>query len=188
MLTMRNTITTATALLLVASVASAQEDRRRESIPADQLPPAGMCRVWIDGLTVTRQPAATDCNTARRNAPVNSRIVYGGSSNGRVYLLPRSTDPRYDPRLDPRNRTGDRDGRELSKEERKRMKEWEKNQRKRNKEWEKSQRSNRQRGDHDGDDDDDRNDDRQNRRNRGIDDRSPRDDGRVTQVPRIFRP
>ena len=187
---LRNTITTAAALLLVASVAGAQETRRRESIPRDQLPPAGMCRVWIDGLAVTRQPAATDCATARRNAPINSRVVYGGSSNGLIIGNPRTIDPRIDPRDDPRR---DRNGRELTKEERKRAKEWQKAQRKREKELEKIQREgnkswekSRRHRDHDGDDDDDdRNDDR---RNRTVDDRRPRDDGRFTQVPRIFRP
>jgi hypothetical protein len=36
-----------------------------------------MCRVWIDGVPPGRQPAPTDCATARRTAPANARIVYG---------------------------------------------------------------------------------------------------------------
>ena len=204
MSTLRNTISAAAALLLIASVAGAQEHRRREVIPASELPAAGMCRVWVTGLPASRQSAATDCNTARANAPANSRIIYGNASNGRVFLDTRNPrydprldprdpryDPRYDPRLDPRNRRDDRDRRDVSKEERKRTKEWEKQERKRDKEWEKSRRKADKHHDgdddegDDDDDDDDRNDDRRDRRN---DDRRGRDNGRVLQLPRILRP
>ena len=61
-------------------------------VPPGQMPPAGMCRIWIDGVPPGRQPRATDCATARRNAPRNSRIIYG----------PRTSD-RYDDRYDARN-------------------------------------------------------------------------------------
>ncbi len=98
------------ALALTAASAGAQ------NVPAGQLPSAGLCRVWINGVAAARQPHATDCVTARRTAPVNSRILYGGGANLRTGVNgqydprtdPRSPqyDPRYDPnasRNDPRN-------------------------------------------------------------------------------------
>lgn len=101
-------------LALTAMSAGAQ------SIPSGQMPPAGLCRVWIDGVAAARQPHATDCATARRSAPVNSHIVYGGNAHLRTGVAnqydpradPRSPqyDPRYDPnanRNDPRNGTYD---------------------------------------------------------------------------------
>src|SRR6266566_2783816 len=84
-----------------------------QSIPPGQMPPAGMCRIWIDGVPPGRQPAPTDCATARANVPANGRVIYGDRTHGGVYggtgqydprLDPRS--PQYDPRLDPRNRSG----------------------------------------------------------------------------------
>src|SRR5215212_6368777 len=51
-----------------------------DRIPPGQLPPAGMCRVWVDGVPPGRQAAPTDCTTAQRelrNAPRNARIIYG---------------------------------------------------------------------------------------------------------------
>src|SRR5256885_5638516 len=67
--------------------------------------PNGMCRIWIDGVPADRQPAPTDCNTARARVPRNGRVIYGSQTQGPVYSDPR-LDPRsgqYDPRLDPRN-------------------------------------------------------------------------------------
>src|SRR5215207_5738704 len=75
--------------------------RRSASIPPGQMPPAGMCRIWIDGVPPGRQPRATDCATARRNAPSNSRIVYGPRTSGRY-------DDRYDARNDGRYGVYDR--------------------------------------------------------------------------------
>jgi hypothetical protein len=80
------------ALALTAASTGAQ------SIPPGQMPPAGLCRVWIDGVPPGRQPRATDCATARRNAPANSRIIYGGDANLRT-----NTNGQYDPRRDPRS-------------------------------------------------------------------------------------
>lgn len=47
------------------------------SIPKEYLPPAGMCRVWMDGVPPQQQPAPTDCASAVRNKPANGRVVYG---------------------------------------------------------------------------------------------------------------
>lgn len=92
-----------TAVALATTTAGAQ--RLRTDIPSGQMPPAGLCRVWIDGVPPGRQPRATDCETARAQAPANSRIIYGSQSQGRVSLDPRThtRDGRYDPRADPRS-------------------------------------------------------------------------------------
>jgi hypothetical protein len=49
----------------------------RNKIPPGQLPPKGMCRVWIDGVPPGQQPPVTDCATAERNRVTNSRVIYG---------------------------------------------------------------------------------------------------------------
>jgi len=51
-------------------------------IPRGQLPPEGMCRVWIDGVPPGHQPAVTDCATAEAQAATtpNSRVIYGSDS------------------------------------------------------------------------------------------------------------
>jgi hypothetical protein len=155
----------AAALLVAGSTADAQLRRSTgTSYPDAQSLPTGTCQVWIDGLPANRQPAPTDCNTARRNQPRNSRIIYGSrptnvygnrdprSIPGNPQYDPRF-DPRssrYDPRLDPHNRGNN--GRYDDKYDRKADKEREKAARKREQEWKKSQRGNGK--DHDDHDDD----------------------------------
>lgn len=63
-----------------------------QDVPPGQLPPAGMCRVWYDGVPPGRQPRATDCNEAERIASRtdNARVIYGSNTsynnrNDRVY-------------------------------------------------------------------------------------------------------
>lgn len=155
------------AALFAASPAHAQLRRSTTTYPDAQTVPAGMCRVWINGLPASRQPGPTDCETARRNAPANSRIIYGTQSRGAVYgnVDPRSIpgSPQYDPRYDPRSSQYDprlargSNGRYDSRYDRQTQKErekWERKQRKeREKEWKKSHQGNGR--DHDGDDDDD---------------------------------
>jgi hypothetical protein len=77
---------------LVASPLAAQgrgrNARNAQGIPPGQLPPAGMCRVWYDGMPPGRQPRPTDCNDAERIASRdrNARVIYGddyGSNNRR---------------------------------------------------------------------------------------------------------
>jgi hypothetical protein len=105
------------ALFAATSVAGAQ---LRDNVPPGHMPSAGMCRVWIDGVPAGRQPAQTDCATARRTAPANARILYGATATGvqtdprkgqqgrgrgqvigtgtsGTYDPRRSTDGRYDP-------------------------------------------------------------------------------------------
>jgi hypothetical protein len=45
-------------------------------VPKAYLPPAGMCRVWVDNVPAARQPAPTDCATAIRNRPPNARVIF----------------------------------------------------------------------------------------------------------------
>ena len=62
------------AMLLVALPAGAQS---RDEVPERYRPPPGMCRVWIDEVPASRQPAPTDCPTAIRNKPSNARVLFG---------------------------------------------------------------------------------------------------------------
>ena len=50
---------------------------RPDSIPKSYMPPAKMCRVWIDGVPAAQQPAPTDCPTAIQKKPANGRVIYG---------------------------------------------------------------------------------------------------------------
>ena len=103
MRTTRMALVIGSALLAATSAAGAQ---RRSDVPPSMMPSAGMCRVWIDGISVLREPPQTDCETARRTAPANARILYGPQT-GNVQNDPRrgqvsSTDPRRDTRYDQR--------------------------------------------------------------------------------------
>jgi hypothetical protein len=161
--TLRHVLTVGAALLVAGSTADAQLRRSTSTVyPDPQTMPTGTCRVWVDGLPASRQPAPTDCATARRNQPRNSRIIYGSRPTN-VYgnRDPRSIpgtpqyDPRYDPRssqydprLDPHNRGNngryDQYDRKLEKEREKAAREREKEARKREHErekaWKKAQR------------------------------------------------
>src|SRR5215212_991811 len=63
-----------------AAPLSAQGNSLREKIPPGQRPPAGMCRIWLDGVPPGQQPAPTDCATAVRNRPANARVLFGDES------------------------------------------------------------------------------------------------------------
>lgn len=52
---------------------------RRPAIPANMVPPAGKCRIWMDGVAPEQQPAPTDCQTALRQKPANGTVVFGPS-------------------------------------------------------------------------------------------------------------
>jgi len=47
------------------------------TVPPEYRPPAGMCRIWIDGVQPSQQPAPTDCVTAVKNKPVNGSVIFG---------------------------------------------------------------------------------------------------------------
>ena len=71
------------ALLTAATTASAQGRGRgkgNDRVPPGQRPPAGMCRIWINGVPPGHQPAPTDCETAVRNQPANSQIIWGDNT------------------------------------------------------------------------------------------------------------
>jgi hypothetical protein len=80
-------------LLLFPGRATAQSLRAVEKsgktakpapVPKQYLPPAGMCRVWVDNVPAARQPAPTDCATAIRNRPPNARVIFPDRRDGRV--------------------------------------------------------------------------------------------------------
>ena len=66
------------ALVAFASATSAEAQKRdKPDIPASSRPPAGMCRIWLDDVPASRQPAPTDCATAVRNRPAKGRVIFG---------------------------------------------------------------------------------------------------------------
>lgn len=65
------------AALLAASPLSAQSGRKQDGVPPGHRPPAGLCRIWIDGVPPGQQAAPTDCGTAVRNRPANGRVLFG---------------------------------------------------------------------------------------------------------------
>ncbi len=50
-------------------------------MPSAYMPPAGMCRIWVQGVPADKQPAPTDCPTALRNSPPNGRVIFGPSKD-----------------------------------------------------------------------------------------------------------
>lgn len=55
-------------------------------VPKEYVPPAGMCRIWLDAVPAAQQPAPTECSIAVRNKPPNGKVVYGpkkGASNSK---------------------------------------------------------------------------------------------------------
>ncbi len=91
------------ALALIASVAvpaGAQGPRNSQGIPPGQLPPAGSCRVWYDGVAPGQQPRPTNCRDAERIAALDrrARVIYG-SESVRAGQAPQ---PRAIPRTIPR--------------------------------------------------------------------------------------
>ena len=49
----------------------------QDQIPPEYRPPAGMCRIWLNGVPPSRQPEPTDCPTAVRRVPPNGRVIFG---------------------------------------------------------------------------------------------------------------
>lgn len=70
-------------ILVIAAVAVAAplhaqaRAGRPDEVPAAKRPPVGMCRLWIDGVQASHQPAPTDCATAIRRRPPNARVIFG---------------------------------------------------------------------------------------------------------------
>ena len=65
-------------LLAAAAPLGAQaRDQSTTDIPPGDRPPPGMCRIWLNGVPASRQPAPTDCATAIRRRPPNARVIFG---------------------------------------------------------------------------------------------------------------
>jgi type IV secretory pathway VirB10-like protein len=64
------------------STATLHAQASSTSVPESHRPPPGMCRIWIDGVPPTHQPAPTDCATAIRKRPMNARVVFGSDARG----------------------------------------------------------------------------------------------------------
>lgn len=60
----------------VRSLAPGEKRGRDAGVPASHMPPAGMCRVWIQNVPPAQQPAPTDCASAIRNRPPNARVIF----------------------------------------------------------------------------------------------------------------
>jgi hypothetical protein len=52
-------------------------EKQEQLVPKAYIPPRGMCRIWVDNVPATRQPAPTDCPTAIRNRPPNAKVIFG---------------------------------------------------------------------------------------------------------------
>jgi len=85
----RETMLRLLAILLVLIVLApaggmAQSPKQKQdTVPKAYLPPAGMCRIWVDNVPAARQPAPTDCSTAIRNRPPNARVIFPADKKGR---------------------------------------------------------------------------------------------------------
>ena len=58
-------------------VPATQSQSLQQIVPPGFFPPAGMCRIWINGVPAGQQPAPTDCASAVRNRPANGRVLFG---------------------------------------------------------------------------------------------------------------
>ena len=66
------------ALAFVASPIAAQDVRDLPAqVPVTFTPPAGLCRVWLNRVPASQQPAPTDCASAIKNRPANAVVVFG---------------------------------------------------------------------------------------------------------------
>jgi len=63
------------------------QGRNKTDIPASSRPPAGMCRIWLDGVPAAQQPAPTDCASAVRNRAAKGRVIFGDD-----YVAPKRGD------------------------------------------------------------------------------------------------
>jgi hypothetical protein len=69
----------------------------KSEIPRNLRPPPGMCRIWVDRVPATQQPAPTDCATAIRNKPTNGRVIFSEDST-------RKARPKTDGKADDRTK------------------------------------------------------------------------------------
>ncbi len=108
---MLKTIAISLALVVAAAAPLSAQGRGTKAgkIPPGQRPPAGMCRIWLDGVPPGQQPAPTDCATAVRNRPANGRVIFGDDYvDGRTKKLNESSDDRRTAPRERRDRDSDR--------------------------------------------------------------------------------
>jgi hypothetical protein len=84
---MKLSVAVAIAIVALASPGVLSAQARKPDIPAAQRPPAGMCRIWLDNVPATSQPAPTDCASAVRNRPEHGRVIFGDD-----YVAPKRRD------------------------------------------------------------------------------------------------
>lgn len=65
------------ALPLGAQEKGGKETKPASKVPESAAPPPGLCRVWLENVPASQQPAPTDCATAIKNRPNNARVVFG---------------------------------------------------------------------------------------------------------------
>ncbi len=54
-----------------------RDGEEQPQVPRGFRPPSGMCRIWLEGVPASRQPAPTNCIAALRNKPANGRVIFG---------------------------------------------------------------------------------------------------------------
>ena len=67
-----------------------------KDVPKAQLPPPGMCRIWLNGVPAGQQPAPTDCATAVRNRPANARVIFNDEKKDDGKAAPKKDDDKDD--------------------------------------------------------------------------------------------
>jgi hypothetical protein len=116
----------ATALLALAAGSADAQGRgnKKGKVPPGHLPPAGLCRVWYDGVPPGHQPPPSSCAEAERMAArsANGRVIYSdgrdsraqGAGGGGIFDRYPGDDTRYpggtrypDDRTDRRRPTGE---------------------------------------------------------------------------------
>ena len=74
----------------------------KASVPRSHLPPPGMCRIWLDNVPPSQQPAPTDCASAVRNQPRNGRVIFNDEPrNPKLPIVKSLKDPATAPRKTP---------------------------------------------------------------------------------------
>ena len=120
---MLKTIALSLALVVAAAAPLSAQGKGTKAgkIPPGQRPPAGMCRIWLDGVPAGQQPAPTDCATAVRNRPANGRVIFGDDYvDGKTKKLndnadDRRTAPREDEDRETKSRGDDSSNRSTSR-------------------------------------------------------------------------
>ena len=75
----------------------------KPAVPRTHIPPPGMCRIWLDNVPPSQQPAPTDCASAVRNQPRNGHVIFNDQQprNPRLPIVKSLKDPGQAPRKAP---------------------------------------------------------------------------------------